>query len=36
MIRKLRDDWTASRGGRKAWKEFHDAFLNYGGPRSRW
>ena len=32
MIRKLRDDWTASRGGRKAWKEFHDAFLNYGGP----
>jgi hypothetical protein len=32
MIRKLRDDWTASRGGRKAWKEFHDTFLNYGGP----
>jgi uncharacterized protein (DUF885 family) len=32
MIRKLRDDWTASRGGRTAWKEFHDAFLNYGGP----
>jgi len=32
MIRKLRDDWTASRGGRAAWKEFHDAFLSYGGP----
>jgi uncharacterized protein (DUF885 family) len=32
MIRKLRDDWTATRGGRKAWKQFHDAFLNYGGP----
>ena len=32
MIRKLRDDWTASRGGRKAWKAFHDKFLSYGGP----
>jgi uncharacterized protein (DUF885 family) len=32
MIRKLRDDWTASRGGRKAWKEFHDRLLSYGGP----
>ncbi|HVR90960.1 MAG TPA: DUF885 domain-containing protein [Novosphingobium sp.] len=32
MIRKLRDDWTASRGGREGWKAFHDAFLNYGGP----
>ncbi|MBB4639899.1 DUF885 domain-containing protein [Rhizorhapis suberifaciens] len=32
MIRKLRDDWTAKRGGRKAWKQFHDAFLSYGGP----
>ena len=32
MIRKLRDDWTASRGGRKAWKAFHDSFLSYGGP----
>jgi len=32
MIMKLRDDWTASRGGRKAWKAFHDQFLNYGGP----
>jgi uncharacterized protein (DUF885 family) len=32
MIRKLRDDWTASRGGRAAWKEFHDTFLSYGGP----
>ena len=32
LIRKLRDDWTASRGGRKAWKAFHDQFLSYGGP----
>jgi hypothetical protein len=32
MIRKLRDDWTASRGGRSAWKQFHDQFLSYGGP----
>ena len=32
MIRKLRDDWTASRGGRAAWRDFHDRFLSYGGP----
>ncbi len=32
MIRTLRDDWVASRGGRKAWKAFHDQFLSYGGP----
>ena len=32
MIRKLREDWTASRGGRKAWPAFHDQFLSYGGP----
>lgn len=32
MIRNLRDDWTASRGGRQAWREFHDRFLTYGGP----
>jgi hypothetical protein len=32
MIRKLRDDWTATRGGKTAWKAFHDAFLQYGGP----
>jgi uncharacterized protein (DUF885 family) len=32
MIRKLRDDWTASRGGQKAWRDFHDRFLTYGGP----
>jgi uncharacterized protein (DUF885 family) len=32
MILKLRQDWTASRGGEKAWKEFHDRFLSYGGP----
>ena len=32
MIRKLREDYTASRGGRSAWKEFHDSFLSYGGP----
>ena len=32
MIRKLRDDWTASHGGRAGWKAFHDQFLSYGGP----
>ncbi|HSB34025.1 MAG TPA: DUF885 domain-containing protein, partial [Nitrospirota bacterium] len=32
MIRKLREDWTASRGGRRAWREFHDRFLSFGGP----
>lgn len=32
MIRKLRDDWAATRGGEKAWKGFHDQFLSYGGP----
>jgi uncharacterized protein (DUF885 family) len=32
MIKKLREDWIASRGGRSAWKQFHDAFLSYGGP----
>jgi len=32
MIRKLRDDWTRTRGGRRAWKPFHDKFLSYGGP----
>ena len=32
MILKLRTDWTSTRGGRGAWKDFHDAFLSYGGP----
>jgi len=32
MIRKLRTDWCANRGGQKAWKEFHDEFLSFGGP----
>lgn len=32
LIRRLREDWTASRGGRAAWKQFHDQFLSYGGP----
>ena len=32
MIRKLREDWTASRGGKQAWQSFHDEFLKYGGP----
>ena len=32
MIRKLRDDWTATHGGKSAWKQFHDAFLSFGGP----
>lgn len=32
LIRRLREDWTASRGGREAWHDFHDQFLSYGGP----
>ena len=32
MIRKLRDDWTATRGGRQAWRQFHDELLSIGGP----
>lgn len=32
LITRLRDDWCATRGGRKAWKQFHDQFLSYGGP----
>ena len=32
MIRKLRDDWTKTRGGKEAWQRFHDEFLKYGGP----
>jgi uncharacterized protein (DUF885 family) len=32
MIKQLREDWTASRGGRAGWKAFHDQFLSYGGP----
>jgi hypothetical protein len=32
MIRKLRDDWTATRGGRQSWQAFHDEFLSHGSP----
>jgi len=32
MIRRLREDWVATRGGRNAWKAFHDQLLSYGGP----
>jgi uncharacterized protein (DUF885 family) len=34
MIRKLRQDWMAIHGTSSpaAWREFHDAFLAYGGP----
>jgi uncharacterized protein (DUF885 family) len=32
MIRKLREDWTGARGGRQAWRQFHNEFLTYGGP----
>ena len=28
---RLREDWTATRGGREAWKGVHDEFLCYGG-----
>ena len=30
IIRKMREDWTAERGGRAAWKEFHERLLSYG------
>jgi hypothetical protein len=32
MIVKLRDDWSATRGGPAAWREFHDRLLALGGP----
>ena len=32
MIHRLREDWTATRGGRTAWKAFHDEFLSHGSP----
>jgi uncharacterized protein (DUF885 family) len=32
MIRELREEWTLERGGRQAWREFHDRFLSFGGP----
>jgi hypothetical protein len=32
MIRKLREEWTATRGGQDAWEAFHDQFLSYGSP----
>jgi uncharacterized protein (DUF885 family) len=32
MIRKLRTDYCATRGGETCWKDFHDHFLNFGGP----
>ncbi len=32
MLRRLRDDWSASRGGSQAWGDFHDRLLSYGGP----
>ena len=32
MIRKLREDWTRTRGGEAVWRDFHDRFLSYGGP----
>jgi uncharacterized protein (DUF885 family) len=35
MIRKLRADWCGAKGDaddKACWKDFHDAFLAYGGP----
>ena len=32
LINKLRDDWTAGRGGQEAWGAFHDEFLSEGSP----
>ena len=30
IIVKMREDWTADRGGRAAWKEFHETLLSHG------
>ncbi len=30
IIRKMRQDWTAERGGRTAWKDFHETLLSKG------
>lgn len=30
IIRKMREDWTATRGGRAAWTEFHETLLSLG------
>ena len=30
IIVKMREDWTADRGGRKAWREFHETLLSHG------
>ena len=30
IIVKLREDWTAGRGGRAAWREFHETLLSLG------
>jgi hypothetical protein len=32
IIRKMRDDYVATRGGRAAYRDFHDRFLSFGGP----
>jgi uncharacterized protein (DUF885 family) len=32
MIKRLREEWTSSRGGKQSWQAFHDEFLKYGGP----
>ncbi len=32
MILKLREDWTRTRGGRAAWRAFHDELLAHGSP----
>lgn len=30
IIRKMREDWTADRGGRDAWRAFHETLLLHG------
>ena len=32
MIKKLREDWTATRGMHGTWKAYHDMYLSFGGP----
>lgn len=30
IIVKMREDWTATRGGRDAWRAFHETLLSHG------
>jgi hypothetical protein len=32
IIRRMREEYCATRGGETCWQEFHDRLLSYGGP----